>query len=271
VKPAGSESDYLRAPIGRYVTGRNWISYCPDERLAGVVIWGRPEDEDIRQLLRTTPLEGPSPLVASKARLVDARQLDVPPPSVFAELHGYFQAHREVAPAAVTRLALLRPPGMVGALVIGFAQLLGMKFPIEPFTDPEEALAWLAVPEHAGVLDEVERLKDEMAGGVDEVRALRATLEAGGLSSATLGTIARKMGLSTRSLQRRLRTAGTSFQRELATARVRVAQRMLAESSASVSEVAWEVGYSSMHQFALAFRKVTGASPRQWRSDQRKG
>lgn len=267
MRPAGNEQDYLRAPTGRYVTGRNWISYCPDQRLAGVVIWGRTTDEDIRSLLQTTPLKGASPLVASRARLIDARELDVPPPSVFGEIYGYFQAHREVAATAVTRLALLRPSGMVGALVLGFVQLLGMKFPIEAFTDPEAAFGWLAVPEHASVLEEVARLQREMTGSAEIVRNLRAVLECGALSTATLATTARTMGLSTRSLQRRLREAGTSFQHELAATRVSVAQRMMTESTASVSQVASEVGYSSPHQFASAFRKATGSSPRQWKSN----
>lgn len=268
---AVGEEEFLREPVGAYVTAGNWIAWCFDDRLSGAVLWGRPAEEDVRALLRMTPLQGSSPLVSARARLIDVRQLDGLAPPVFTVLHAFFTAHREVAPQAVTRLALVRPSGMIGAIAIGFVQLLATAFPMKPFIEPLEALAWLGVPDHACVVEETDRLQHDLAGDVEVVRTLRATLEAPGLASATLGTVARTMGLSTRSLQRRLTEAGTSFQREIAAARVRVAQRMLAESPASVSEVAWEVGYSSVNQFAHAFRKQTGMSPRQWRGEQRKG
>ena len=267
VRPT-TEHEYLHSPTGTYVTGRTWISFCPNDRLAGVVLWGRPDDEDVRSLLRTTPLQGPSPLAVRKARLVDVRDLDVPSPSVFAALQSYLMVHREVADAAVSRFALIRGPGMVGALVIGFWQLLPMRFPLEVFTDPVAAFDWMDLRDELPVLEEVERLQAEALGGTQIVSDLRASLEVH-LAGATLGTVARRLGLSTRSLQRRLREAGTSFQRELGSARVRAAQRMLADTHASVADVAWHVGYSSVHQFASAFRKQTGASPRQWRADRR--
>jgi AraC-like DNA-binding protein len=269
--PAGSADEFLQAAAGRYIAGPNWISYCHDERLSGVVLWGHLDEGDARALLRTTPLAGPSPLAVGRARLVDARLLDVPTPQVFMALHEHFATHREVSAQAVTRLALLRPEGLVGALAVGFARVLDTPFPMETFTDPADALAWLELTEYAFVLEEVERLQSAQAGGAAVVRDLRTALEQGSLASATLAAVARKMGLSARSLQRRLREAGTSFQRELAGARVRVAQRRFAESAASISEVAYEVGYSTVHQFSAVFRKATGLSPRQWKSERRRG
>ncbi len=77
---------------------------------------------------------------------------------------------------------------------------------------------------------------------------------------------ARALGQAPRSLQRHLRDAGTSFQRELDAARVRVAQRLLETSRASLTEIALDVGCASPQHFSALFRRVTGQTPSAWRT-----
>ena len=59
---------------------------------------------------------------------------------------------------------------------------------------------------------------------------------------------------------------GTSFRGELDAARVRVAQRLLLDSSEAIARVAIEVGCSSPQQLSGLFRRVVGESPREWRA-----
>ncbi|MBZ0237586.1 MAG: helix-turn-helix domain-containing protein, partial [Deltaproteobacteria bacterium] len=67
-------------------------------------------------------------------------------------------------------------------------------------------------------------------------------------------------------LQRHLRAAGTAFQRELDAARVRVAQRLLETSRASLTEIALDVGCASPQHFSALFRRVAGQPPSAWRA-----
>src|SRR5262249_10939819 len=77
--------------------------------------------------------------------------------------------------------------------------------------------------------------------------------------------LAKALGVSQRTLQRALRARGTSFRAEARLARVRVACRLLLETSLKIEAIAREVGYVSTSHFAEAFRGQTGVSPRQFR------
>jgi len=96
------------------------------------------------------------------------------------------------------------------------------------------------------------------------VRDLAAVLEA--QPTATLASAASSLAVSKRTLQRVLAEHGSSFRGELDAARVRVAQRLLRESSEAIARVAIEVGCSSPQQLSGLFRRVVGESPREWRA-----
>jgi transcriptional regulator GlxA family with amidase domain len=66
-------------------------------------------------------------------------------------------------------------------------------------------------------------------------------------------------------MQRALAAAGTSFQRELGLFRVEYAKSLLTVSDASLTEIALEVGCSSLQHFSGLFRRFTGESPSAWR------
>ena len=67
--------------------------------------------------------------------------------------------------------------------------------------------------------------------------------------------------MSPRTLQRKLATRGTTFRRLLdAALRVR-AERLLAESSLDIVEVAARMGFNDPGNFGRAFRRWTGSGP----------
>ena len=83
---------------------------------------------------------------------------------------------------------------------------------------------------------------------------------------AELERVARALGMSVRTLQRRLRESGTWFVRERVKARVRYAQRrMVTNPVMPLSLVAFDAGFSSPAQLTAAFQKVERTTPSAWR------
>jgi AraC-like DNA-binding protein len=73
------------------------------------------------------------------------------------------------------------------------------------------------------------------------------------------------LGLSARTLQRRLRREDTTFAEVLAELRQNMAEPLLREGHLSVSEVAFLTGYADAGSFHRAFRRRAGLSPRAFR------
>lgn len=107
-----------------------------------------------------------------------------------------------------------------------------------------------------------------MLAGTAELDRLRAWLRDGGLH-ATLDQAAHALGVSGRSLQRRLGEGGSSFRAELEQARLAAAQRLLLDTDDKVAAIAAEVGASSESNFIAFFRRLTGQTPAAWRAARR--
>lgn len=74
-------------------------------------------------------------------------------------------------------------------------------------------------------------------------------------------TVAARMGLSRRTLARRLRAEGTGFGEVLDALRHRMALHYLEGRKVSVNETAYLVGFSEAAAFSRAFKRWTGRSP----------
>jgi transcriptional regulator GlxA family with amidase domain len=86
-------------------------------------------------------------------------------------------------------------------------------------------------------------------------------------SDLALDEIARRVASSRRQLQRAYAEIGdTTFREHLTAVRMRRAAELLAQGRLTVREVARRVGYRQPAQFAKAFRRATGASPSEYRS-----
>ncbi|MCU0254469.1 MAG: AraC family transcriptional regulator [Acidobacteria bacterium] len=83
---------------------------------------------------------------------------------------------------------------------------------------------------------------------------------------AAIGSIAARLGLSGRSLQRRLAEEGTSYKEVLDSFRRGMARRLLHERDVAIYEVAYLLGYSDPSAFHRAFRRWHGDSPRKFRA-----
>lgn len=76
--------------------------------------------------------------------------------------------------------------------------------------------------------------------------------------------IARKLGMSLRSLQRGLREHGSSYELLLRDVRREFACTYLRDGRYSVTEVAFVLGYDSLSAFARAFKRWTGKPPSEY-------
>ncbi|WP_197356787.1 AraC family transcriptional regulator [Aureliella helgolandensis] len=78
----------------------------------------------------------------------------------------------------------------------------------------------------------------------------------------TLNEVARELGMSPRTIQRRLNTEGTEFRTLVDDIRTRMAHVYLRSGSLTVAEVAQRLGFSDARSFRAAYRRWTGRAPR---------
>jgi AraC-like DNA-binding protein len=269
VRSAEGLDDYLRDPIGRYLTGENFLHWYAAPELCGFTLWGRPGEAQIQRLTQVLDVELAPAL--PHVSLVDARRVEAPDANGLAVLVTYMAPRIGGFSQTVRRQALLRPEGVMGAVVGGFYSLVTSGYPTRAFAEPLEALAWLGQPEGTAqaLMNELNDLVIQQMGQSPLLGELHRVLR-NRLVEANLAEVARGLGMSERTLQRRLREAGTSFQSELNSVQVRTAQTLLLESDAKLTSVAAEVGCASLQHFSGLFRKLTGESPSAWRARHRK-
>jgi len=80
---------------------------------------------------------------------------------------------------------------------------------------------------------------------------------------ARISEISQRLGVSTRTLERRLAAEGMTFSRVLDELRFDLATRYLREQELPISEVAWLLGYRETSAFNHAFKRWTGKTPKQ--------
>jgi AraC-like DNA-binding protein len=78
---------------------------------------------------------------------------------------------------------------------------------------------------------------------------------------ARVGEVARKLGVSQRTLARRLASEGQTFAGVLQGLRSDLAKRHLADEGLSISQIAWLLGYQDVSAFTHAFKRWTGRAP----------
>jgi AraC-like DNA-binding protein len=79
---------------------------------------------------------------------------------------------------------------------------------------------------------------------------------------ARAGEVARKLGVSQRTLARRLAAEGLTFAGVLQDTRADLAKRHLTDEALSISKIAWLLGYQDVSAFTHAFKRWTGQAPR---------
>ena len=128
-----------------------------------------------------------------------------------------------------------------------------------PFAGHNPELLAILTPALSNALDEI----DAQSSLPDQVKiVLRRRLASG---KPELVDLAEALGLSERTLQRRISDAGTSFRQLLEASRQELGRDMLATGAHGVDEIAYLLGYQDTSSFYRAFREWEGVTPRQWR------
>ena len=81
-----------------------------------------------------------------------------------------------------------------------------------------------------------------------------------------IAKVAKSLGMSPRTMQRRLGELGTSYQDVLDEVRRRSARRPLANTDLALGEVAFLLGFEEVNSFTRAFHAWEGTAPAQWRA-----
>lgn len=83
--------------------------------------------------------------------------------------------------------------------------------------------------------------------------------------------LAQLLSLHRRTLNRRLKAEGTTFQRVLDEVRFEIAQDLLRNSNVHLDDIAATLGYAAVTPFMRTFRRWSGTTPGQWRRNARNG
>jgi AraC-like DNA-binding protein len=102
-------------------------------------------------------------------------------------------------------------------------------------------------------------------------RAYRVVVRMLSHGEPDVGLVARELGTSARSLQRRLKLEHTSFRQVLDDARCELARAYLTDKRLPISEIAYLLGYAEAGAFVRAFKRWTGQTPSEARAGSRSG
>jgi AraC-like DNA-binding protein len=138
----------------------------------------------------------------------------------------------------------------------------------QPETRATLPAAWLALPSpmadaaaFASAVAKLEAQARRLEGEDFLLARIEQLLEASGDAGLPLAAAAKQLHLSRRTLNRRLAECGTAY-RELHEHHLRErAQRLLADPSLGVAEVAWRLGYEDASNFGRACRRWFGMAP----------
>lgn len=151
------------------------------------------------------------------------------------------------------------------------ADALQFRFPTEALARPllrGDAQAGRLLGEAArGLLTPGPAGPDPVPGHGDRVaRLLRERL---GKEELTLGVVARSLGVSERTLRRRLEDEGTTFRAVVDSVRHELAIDALADDTRSTDEVAQALGFTTAQALHRAFRRWTGQTVQAFRAAKR--
>jgi AraC-like DNA-binding protein len=119
---------------------------------------------------------------------------------------------------------------------------------------------------HASALY-AEAIRDGSFG--ERVRAVVAQLLRDG--EPRIGEVAQRLGMTARTLQRRLQDEALAFTTLVDEARMQMARRYLSDPALSIAEVSFALGYSEPSAFTRAFKRWSGSAPAEYREAARAG
>lgn len=261
---------YLRDPLGKWTRGDAFAHFCLKEpALVGSILWGYLHATELAKALRCAEA-AVAAFQRPHAVLVDARRIRWVETTCFGLAADYVRREHARLGQCVVHFAGVRPESLLPrAVAEGAFAVMSAPYPFTLHDTREEALAILERSELAGTIQAIEEAIHE-ASTQSLLTALHEAIERE-IMEPTLERAAAVLALSSRTLQRRLREAGTSFKREVTIARVQYAKRAMVDTDESLARIAVDAGFGTPSAFSRAFVKIEGVRPSEWRSAHRRG
>ena len=114
----------------------------------------------------------------------------------------------------------------------------------------------------------MKRLHAELDGQTVSAQLRRLLIPRLEQGAPSVKAAARELGMSARTLQRRLATENTSYADVVDVLRREIAEEQLREGGATLAEIAYVTGYSEVSTFQRAFKRWTHRTPSQYRQAQ---
>ena len=112
------------------------------------------------------------------------------------------------------------------------------------------------------LLEQYIRAAMTLPGVTDDLALTLRTALGSSPTHMTLGVAAKRLGISSRTLQRRLALRGLCYRELRRATRSEAALAMLSRDESTASQVADSLGFSELSSFSRAFKRWTGLSPR---------
>jgi AraC-like DNA-binding protein len=261
---ATSRADFDGEPARRFFGGRCFGFWQDETRAFGTVMWGRPLEADIKAMIPFFEI-GTDTRFAGHASFVDCRAIESVDMLAFGTLLSYLARGRDAWGPNIGRQAILHPDGVVGVIVAGALHVTRPPYPFACFHgDGTDAFQWCGVPElHRPIAS----LRESMIELPEMIQRVRTTLKHHGPIS--IHEVARALGISQRTLQRRLGDAGTSFREERTRHIDLETERLLEGTDLDLEAIARHVGLNCASNLIAHFRATHATTPGAWRSERR--
>lgn len=243
--------------------GRRWLPlpnglmWCHSPKLCGFAVWGRPGLAETRMFMRVFE-QCQRHLPAGSDLVQDARGIESIDLNALQELLQWLRDNAPVMRDHVRRRVAVLSSGVMGFALAGIQSVLELDSPVSIVTDPRDAYRRVLPDGGDELFEEVEEIVTRARGVTPLVLAVRAVL-AETRGAVDLIGVAKRLGISGRSLQRQLARAGVSFRAEHASSRFRAAEELL-RGDEKLAAVAAQLGLSEAGLTQLT-RAQAGVTP----------
>jgi AraC-like DNA-binding protein len=256
---AAAGPDELLGPEPRWLARPRLAVWTAGRDLIGWVLWSHIGDDDAeegKQLWLT--------LARRMARpydfVLDLRGLASISAGAYERIREFAHA---IKPGLRRHAILVGEEHAGGTIQLGLYVMKPPDYQWRSFLDYRSAAEWLDRPGAREVLAAVDLETGERRELAQPLGSLRAMLSRD--PRVSVEEAARRLGCSPRSLQRTLRSLGTTFSDEVDRARVVRAQDRLGDPDSKLDAVALDVGCADRKSLNRLFRRVCGESAADFR------
>src|SRR5438132_915754 len=119
MRAAATTDDFMRAPVGRYLAGRNFLAWCWSETLCGATCWGRFSEPEVADLVRLHDVGTGTSLAPRYDVFIDGRDIEgIDPPAYEAFIAGLEVVLAKLS-RRVRRQAVVAGAGLAGSAIAG--------------------------------------------------------------------------------------------------------------------------------------------------------